>query len=87
MSRFGAERTRERVCHLRTPAQDTNPTTSPPRANGVSIRIPKSVRWDAPTYSSDRLKVVMKVPTWPRPEMNLFGNWICLLTVEALTLK
>ena len=59
------------VLHLRTPAQETRPTTRPPTANGVSIRIPKSVRWEAPTYSRERLKVVMKVPTCPSPEMNL----------------
>jgi hypothetical protein len=67
---LGAERTRESTCQRRTPAQDTRPTTSPPSAKGVSMMMPKRVRWEGPTYSSARLNTHMKVPTWPRPERN-----------------
>ena len=46
-----------------TPAQDTRPTIRPPMAKGVSMRIPKTVRYLGPTHSRARLKDIMKVPT------------------------
>ena len=40
-------------------------------AKGVSIRMPNIALYLGPTYSRDMVKLIMKVPTCPRPEMNL----------------